>query len=637
MKKLLTSLILMLALLMPMSMVEAKSAAPSKVTVKSLKASGTTQITVKWGKAKNVTAYQISYREGSGKWKVIATVKSNKTSYTHKANFKGGKKYTYQVKGYNSKTKKYGAAKAKSITLPPIPGTVKMTSAKFSGKNVIINWKKTANATEYRVYYKASKNAKWKKIATVKPNKATYTYKNGKAGFYTVAAYNKKSKKQGAYNTTGLQVTKGTPTPSKPTKPSTPSKPTPTPTPTPSKPNFVEIYKIEFGGTPSYPFTKIGDTFKIDVIIYPIGATNKTLKWSSSNSSVVKVDQNGLVTAVGDGIAYITAKATDGSMAEESAKFSVDTSGNPIPPAKIYIDNIILSPKNLTLTSKGQTAKISADVVPTYATDRTVTWSSENTAIATVDQSGTVTAVSNGTTEIYATANDGSCIRAVCNVTVNIPEQPKDNTETISLAGGKSDSIGPGRTEFGTSVDFSKVTFEFSNGFENNFEIAGFDATRYAASVTIQALRKGSGTVVAKYEGKVIKKYNVVATSDWAEYLGYVSWRKSVESQIWKSNMTVKEKLDAAQNYIKTNFTYKLGYCQGVLIYNDKMCDCIGASNIMGDFAKDLGCVVGYVNMSTDTVYDYLSDAVGASGGHIFTVVKLNGQWVSYDAQPPHN
>ena len=73
------------------------------------------------------------------------------------------------------------------------------------------------------------------------------------------------------------------------------------------------------------------------------------------------------------------------------------------------------------------------------------------------------------------------------------------------------------------------------------------------------------------------------------------------------------------------------------MIYEDKMCDCIGASNIMGDFAKDINCTVGYVNMRADTVYDYLSDAVAAGGSHIFTVIKLNGDWVSYDAQPQHN
>ena len=113
--------------------------------------------------------------------------------------------------------------------------------------------------------------------------------------------------------------------------------------------------------------------------------------------------------------------------------------------------------------------------------------------------------------------------------------------------------------------------------------------------------------------------------------------RDRVESQIWTNGMSVKEKCDAAKEYIKTNFTYKLGYCQGVLIYEDKMCDCIGASNIMGDFAKDINCTVGYVNMGTDTVYTYLSDAVSAGGNHIFTVIQMNGTWESYDAQPQHN
>ena len=255
MKKLLTSLILVLTLLMPFSMVSAKSPAPSKVTVKSLKASGTNKITLKWNKAKNASSYQISFKEGSGKWKVIATVKGSQTSYTHKASFTGGKKYTYQVKAYNASSRKYGAAKSKSITLPAAPGKVQLVSARFSGKNVVIKWKKTSNATEYRILYKASQKAKWKKLASVKSSSASFTYKNGKTGYYTVQAYSKKTKKTGAYDTNGLALLSKTAiaTPGKPAKPtpapSKPSKPTPTPvtpTPTPSKPNFVEIDKIEF-------------------------------------------------------------------------------------------------------------------------------------------------------------------------------------------------------------------------------------------------------------------------------------------------------------------------------------------------------------------------------------------------------
>lgn len=138
MKRIFTALCLMLLLLVPTATVSAKSAAPSKVTVKSLKASGTDKITLTWNKAKNATSYQISYKTGSAKWKVIANVKANQTSYTHKSTFAGGKKYTYQVKAYNSKSKKYGSAKTKSITLPVIPGSVKLVSARYSGKNVII-------------------------------------------------------------------------------------------------------------------------------------------------------------------------------------------------------------------------------------------------------------------------------------------------------------------------------------------------------------------------------------------------------------------------------------------------------------------------------------------------------------------
>lgn len=617
MKRIFTALCLMLLLLVPTATVSAKSAAPSKVTVKSLKASGTDKITLTWNKAKNATSYQISYKTGSGKWKAIANVKASQTSYTHKSNFAGGKKYTYQVKAYNSKSKNYGSAKTKSITLPVIPGSVKLVSARFSGKNVVITWKKTSNATEYRIFYRASKSVKWKKLAAVSSSKSNYTYKNGKNGFYTVQAYNKKSKKSGAYNTNGLAV-------SNKTAPAKPSKPTPAP-------SVVKVSSLSVSDV-NLTFAKKGETRQVHVTVSPANATNKGLSWSSSNTNVATVNQNGVVTAVSNGIAYINVKAVDGSMVDKDIKVTVN-----IVPDVVNVKSITLSQSSLSLTSKGQTATLTATVMPANATDKSITWTSGNTRIATVDSNGTVTAVSNGTTSVSAQSNDGSYITVRCQVTVNIPEQPKDNTETISLAGGKAGGVGPGRTEFGSSIDFKKVTFEFSNGFEKNFEISGYSLTEYAAGVSFKALRKGSGTIVAKYEGKVIKKYNVVATSDWAEYLGYVSWRKSVESQIWKSNMSVKEKLDAAQNYIKTNFTYKLGYCQGVLIYNDKMCDCIGASNIMGNFAKDLGCVVGYVNMSTDTVYDYLSYAVGASGGHIFTVVKLDGQWVSYDAQPPHN
>ena len=71
---------------------------PAKVTVTSVKTSGTNKVVIKWRKAKYATNYRIYWKQaGAKKWRTLATVKSNRTSYTHKSNSKakliGGKKY----------------------------------------------------------------------------------------------------------------------------------------------------------------------------------------------------------------------------------------------------------------------------------------------------------------------------------------------------------------------------------------------------------------------------------------------------------------------------------------------------------------------------------------------------------------
>ena len=55
----------------------------------------------------------------------------------------------------------------------------------------------------------------------------------------------------------------------------------------------------------------------------------------------------------------------------------------------------------------------------------------------------------------------------------------------------------------------------------------------------------------------------------------------------------------------------------------------------MGDFAKDLNLQVYYVNIRVDKQFEYLVDAVSVSDGHIFNVIIVDGQALTYDAQPP--
>ena len=106
------------------------------------------------------------------------------------------------------------------------------------------------------------------------------------------------------------------------------------------------------------------------------------MTWTSSSSSIATVDQNGKITAVSEGTATITAKAGD-----KTASCTVTVKKN-----TVAVESVTLDKSSLELT-EGETATLTASVKPDNATNKTVTWSSSNQSVATVDQNGTVTAV----------------------------------------------------------------------------------------------------------------------------------------------------------------------------------------------------------------------------------------------------
>ena len=568
---------------------------PAKVTMTSVKTSGTNKVVIKWRKAKYATNYRIYWKQaGTKKWRTLATVKSNRTSYTHKSNSKakliGGKKYVYTVRAYNRYGRKWGAynSKGKTVTIPAVPGKVNITQTNAtSNRKVTITWDKTSNATSYRVFYKKSGAKKWITVANVSASKNSYTHSNNKktplaAGskyVYTVRAYNKASRKWGAYNTKGVVVTvpkKNAPGPTQPTKPT--AVPTQKPKPT----------------TPIIPSPSPEDTPDIS------GPT------STPTPAPAKPTEAPKPTAT-----PVPAKPT-------------------ATPAPVKVSNVTVNPATVKLTSKGQTAQLSASVLPNNAEYKSIVWSTSNASVATVDNNGIVTAVANGNATITAAALDGSGKSGSCVVTVEIPDE---SNQIVELTGGTSKILSIWNEDYTENIDVTQITFEY-NSTSDIFSNLGYDVrTGVFNKMTIKAQRQGSCVVLAKYNGKILKKWTINVTSDWTEYIGYVNWRKQVESQIWTNGMSVKEKCDAAQGYIKTQFTYKSGYGQAVLIYNDKMCDCIGASDLMGGFAKDANAQIKYCSNHGTQPHDYLADAT-SEGGHTFTMILIDGKWVPYDAQP---
>ncbi|MDE7227814.1 MAG: Ig-like domain-containing protein, partial [Treponemataceae bacterium] len=159
-----------------------------------------------------------------------------------------------------------------------------------------------------------------------------------------------------------------------------------------------------------------GETARLTATVTPKDADNKTVSWSSSDTSVATVDADGTVTAVRAGTTIIYAK-TDTTWFHGYATCTVTV--NPI-----RVENIALSMTELTL-ARGETGKLTATVLPENADNKTVTWQLSDTSVATVDDDGTVTALKQGTAVITAQA-DGKT--ATCTVTV-----PPTRVESITL------------------------------------------------------------------------------------------------------------------------------------------------------------------------------------------------------------
>ena len=153
-----------------------------------------------------------------------------------------------------------------------------------------------------------------------------------------------------------------------------------------------------------------GKTLQLTATVTPGNATNKEVKWSTSNKNVATVSPSGLVTAKSAGTATITCTAKDGSNVKATCKITVK---NPV----VKVTKVTLNKTTATLAPK-ETLTLKATVTPTNATNKAVTWKSSNTKIATVSSSGKVTAKAAGTVTITCTAKDGSGKKATCKITV---------------------------------------------------------------------------------------------------------------------------------------------------------------------------------------------------------------------------
>ena len=242
----------------------------------------------------------------------------------------------------------------------------------------------------------------------------------------------------------------------------------------------------------------INQTTQLTTTIGPTNATNPSVVWKTSNATIATVSQSGLVTARAVGSATITATTNDGW---KLATTAITVQASPI----VAVTGVTLSPAS-TAINVGQTyASFVATVAPANASLKALTWTSSNTAVATINTSGVVTGRANGTTTITVRTVDGlktatsliTVVTPVTTISLNSIQIAKNSTITLIP------SIQP------TSSSYASFTWTSSNPSIATVNSSGaITSTSTAGTITITAratnIVSGTNPVTATWSVSVV-------------------------------------------------------------------------------------------------------------------------------------
>lgn len=195
----------------------------------------------------------------------------------------------------------------------------------------------------------------------------------------------------------------------------------------------------------SLSFTGAKENKQLIAVVTPLNATNGTVTWKSSNTSVATVDSNGNVTSVGKGTCTITATNAQGHSATVSVVVGIN------------VENLYIDKSNIILTSIGQTSTITATIVPSN-TGITPTWTSSDTNVATVTN-GVVKAIKDGTALITVSAGDKQS-KIFVSVETTAPTITLNKTSHTTTTIGQTFTLTPTLTP---NTSLASFTFSSTN------------------------------------------------------------------------------------------------------------------------------------------------------------------------------
>ena len=197
----------------------------------------------------------------------------------------------------------------------------------------------------------------------------------------------------------------------------------------------------------------VGDSQILKLDIQPETAASQEVTWSSDHPEILAVTQKGKAEAKTPGTATITAEAEDGSGVKGTIQITVEE-------AIVEAESLTITGvegDTLHLTEAGQTVQLGAEILPENTTDKTITWETDQPEVITIDETGLVTAKTNGTAKITAKTTNG--IKAELTVTVDVTNTGgREGKESVLLY--SSDLVASSTPDNIRLRDFEKISLK---------------------------------------------------------------------------------------------------------------------------------------------------------------------------------
>ena len=327
--------------------------------------------------------------------------------------------------------------------------------------------------------------------------------------------------------------------------------------------------------TPASITAKVGEgPVQLTATVLPSNATSRTVTWISKNEQVVTVDSTGKVTIIGVGETIIEAKAGEKTFAVQ-VKIEAQPQ-QPQQPQVVPVQSVTVTPASITAKVGEGPVQLTATVLPSNATSRTVTWISKNEQVVTVDSNGKVTIIGAGETTIEAKAGE-----KIFTVQVKIEAQQPQVVPVQSVTvipASLSAKVGEGPVQLTATVLPSNATSKTVTWTSKNEQVVTVDSN---GKVTIIGV--GETTIEAKagektftVQVKIEAQPQQPQESDFPPY--------TVNLQTFKVNQTVDASKVVWENFPqgvdKSTIKYSLRDFNGVDISNNKQIFEVNGQNL---------------------------------------------------------